>query len=48
MKIVKNESIGDYAWDSNNVNEWSTATLNTLLNTGTYYTGLTLFCEGND
>ena len=41
MKIIRNESIGDYAWDSNNVNEWSTATLNTLLNTGTYYTGLT-------
>ena len=41
LKIVRNESIGNYAWDSNNSNEWSTATLNTQLNTGTYYTGLT-------
>ena len=41
MKIVRNESIGNYTWDSNNVNEWSTATLNTMLNTGIYYTGLT-------
>ncbi len=41
MKIIRNESIGNYTWDSNNVNEWSTATLNTMLNTGIYYTGLT-------
>ena len=34
MKIVRNESIGNYTWDSK-------ATLNTMLNTGTYYTGLT-------
>ena len=43
IKIARNESIGDYAWDawdSNNTNEWSTATLNTYLN-GEYLNGLT-------
>ena len=40
IKIARSESIGNYAWDSNNVNEWSTASLNTYLN-GTYLTSLT-------
>ena len=40
IKIARSESIGNYAWDSNNVNEWPTATLNTYLN-GTYLTSLT-------
>ena len=40
MKIIRNESIGDYAWDDNGVNEWSTASLKAKLNTGTFYTGL--------
>ena len=40
IKIARNGSIGDYAWDSNNTNEWSTATLQTYLN-GTYLNGLT-------
>ena len=40
IKIARSESIGNYAWDSNNVNEWPTATLNTYLN-GTYFTILT-------
>lgn len=39
IKIARSESIGNYAWDSNNVNEWSTATLNTYLN-GTYLNSL--------
>ena len=40
IKIVRNEKLSsDMAWDSNNVNEWSTATLNTYLN-GDYYNGL--------
>ena len=40
IKIIRNEKLPDnMAWDSNNVNEWSTATLNTYLN-GEYYNGL--------
>lgn len=39
IKIARSESIGDYAWDSNDVNEWSTATLQTYLN-GTYLNSL--------
>ena len=39
IKIVRNEKLSsDMAWDSN-INEWSTATLNTYLN-GDYYNGL--------
>ena len=41
LKIIRNESIGDYSWDFNSagncINEWSTAQLNTLLNSGAYY-----------
>ena len=40
MKIIRNESIGSVYWDSNNSNEWSTASLKATLNTGTFYTGL--------
>ena len=40
IKIARSESIGDYQWDSNDVNEWPTATLNTYLN-GTYLPSLT-------
>ena len=40
IKIARSESIGNYAWDSNNVNEWPTASLNTYLN-GTYLPSLT-------
>ena len=39
IKIIRNESIGSKAWDSNNVNEWSTASLQTYLN-GDYYNSL--------
>ena len=39
IKIIRNESIGSYAWDSNRVNEWSTASLQTYLN-GDYYNSL--------
>ena len=40
IKIVRNEKLSSgIAWDSNNVNEWSTATLNIYLN-GDYYNGL--------
>ena len=45
LKIARNESIGNYAWDSNNTNEWSTATLKTYLNE-TYLNGLTSEAQG--
>ena len=38
VKIIRDESIGRYSWDSNNANNWSTATLQQNLNSGTYYT----------
>ena len=39
IKIIRNESIGSKAWNSNNVNEWPTASLQTYLN-GDYYNSL--------
>ena len=39
IKIIRNESIGNYAWASSNVNEWPTASLQTYLN-GDYYNNL--------
>ena len=40
IKIVRNEKLSsNMKWDSNEANEWSTATLNTYLN-GDYYNGL--------
>ena len=39
IKIARNDSIDNYAWDNNNINNWSTATLNTYLN-GTYLNSL--------
>lgn len=39
IKIVRNESIGNMPRDENNVNEWTTATLNTYLNQD-YYNSL--------
>ena len=36
LKIIRDESIGNMAWDSGNVNDWTTASLNTYLNE-TYY-----------
>ncbi len=38
MKIIRNESLGELKWDSNNVNDWSTATLQTYLNNDYYGT----------
>ena len=41
MKIVRNETLPNQAWDSSNSNNWARpATLNTYLN-GTYYNSLT-------
>ena len=39
VKIIRDESIGNIAWDDNNVNNWETATLQTYLN-GEYYNSL--------
>ena len=38
VKIIRDDSLGSIAWDSNNVNDWSTASLQTILN-GDYYNG---------
>ena len=39
LKIIRNESLGYMQWDSNGVNDWSTASLQTYLNNG-YYGGI--------
>ncbi len=36
MKIIRDQSIGNLAWNSSGINEWSTATLQAILN-GDYY-----------
>ena len=38
VKIIRDDSLGDIAWASSNVNNWSTASLKTTLN-GDYYNG---------
>ena len=38
VKIIRNDFIENIAWNSNNANDWSTATLQTTLN-GEYYNG---------
>ena len=38
LKLIRHESIGNMAWDSNNTNDWPKATLNTNLNNGDYWT----------
>ena len=38
VKIIRDDSLGEIAWDSNNVNDWSTASLQKILN-GEYYNG---------
>ena len=38
LKIIRNESIGNMAWDSNKTNDWPNATLNANLNSGDYWT----------
>ena len=40
VKIIKTEKIGNIQWNNSNNSDWSTSTLTTYLNTGTYYTGL--------
>ena len=39
IKIIRNESIGNMAWDETGTNNWETASLNTYLN-GEYYNNL--------
>ena len=38
VKIIRDDSLGNIAWASSNVNDWSKASLQTTLN-GTYYNG---------
>ena len=38
VKIIRDDSLGDIAWDSNDVSNWSKASLQTTLN-GEYYNG---------
>ena len=40
LKLIRNDSIGNMAWDSNNINDWSNATLNANLNSGDYWTNI--------
>ncbi len=52
LKIIRDESIGNYSWDSSEesinkglgVNEWSEADLNTLLNDTYYNSGSSEYC----
>jgi len=37
IKIIRSESMGNIAWDESNINDWSTASLQQLLNSGDYY-----------
>ena len=39
VKIIRDESLGQKAWDSGNINDWSNASLQTYLN-GEYYNSL--------
>ena len=41
VKLIRSESIGDIAWDSGNVNDWSSASLQESLN-GSYLSGTNL------
>jgi hypothetical protein len=38
VKIIRADSVGNYAWDENAVNDWKTATLQANLNSGDLYT----------
>ncbi len=40
LKLIRNDSIGNMAWDFNNINDWSNATLNANLNSGDYWTNI--------
>ena len=40
IKIIRDESIGEYDWNEDGLNDWTTATLNTYLNND-YYNTLT-------
>ena len=45
LKIIRDDSIGKMAWDSNNTNDWSKASSQTHLN-GTYFNSLTSEAKG--
>ena len=37
IKIIRDDSLGDIVWDINEINDWTTATLQQNLNDGDYY-----------
>jgi hypothetical protein len=37
VKIIRADSVGKYAWDSSNVNDWTTSSLQASLNSGDLY-----------
>ncbi len=37
VKLIRSESIGNYAWDSSNTNDWEKSSLQKILNSGDYY-----------
>ena len=51
VKLIKNESLGNYSWDYTSDgsydNNWSDATLNTLLNNTYYYSDTTTYYNGS-
>ena len=44
IKLIRNESVGNYYWNTNVTNDWTTASLKTELNE-TYLTGLTSIAQ---
>ena len=38
LKIIRDESIGNYGWNDNDTNDWPNATLKNYLNLGDYWT----------
>ncbi len=37
IKLIRDKSIGDLSWNSNNVNDWTKSALQQILNSGDYY-----------
>ena len=45
VKIIRDESIGNLAWNATESNNWTTASLMTLLNSGDYYNRIGTYVE---
>ena len=37
IKLIRDESIGEYSWDTDNMNDWTDSTLKEVLNNGPYW-----------